>query len=53
MTLKGSTAPRPVCESADHPKGKGPKMIRLYKRDNRKFKPCAWICPGCMMVTVD
>ena len=53
MTLKGSTAPRPNCDSAKHPKDTGPKMMRLYKRVNNKFIPVAWNCPGCMMVKID
>jgi hypothetical protein len=53
MTLKGTTAKHPNCNSTKHPAGTGPKMMRLYKRDNRKFKPCAWICPDCRRVKVD
>ena len=53
MTLKGSTAPRPNCDSAEHPKGTGPKMVRLYNRVNHKFVPAAWIYPGCQLVKID
>jgi hypothetical protein len=53
LTLKGSTAPRPECDKAEHPKGKGPIMMRLYKRDNRTFKRCAWLCTGCRRVRID
>jgi hypothetical protein len=53
MTKKGTVAPHPVCENSDHPKDKLPKMIRLYKRLDKKFIPCAWMCPQCERVQRD
>ncbi len=32
--------------SAKH-KDRAHKMQRLYKRDNGRFIPCAWMCPDC------
>jgi hypothetical protein len=53
MTLKGTTAPHLCCDSAVHPKDNPPKMVRLYKRMNRKFKPCGWMCPKCQIAKIE
>jgi hypothetical protein len=38
MDIKHSRCNHPKC---------GAKIQRLYKRINRKFIPCAWMCPDC------
>lgn len=36
-----------------HPDGTEHKMQRLYKRIDKKFVPCAWMCTNCGLMLPD
>lgn len=38
-----------LCRHSD----RSPKMQRLYKRENGKLVPVAWMCPDCGLIQKD